>query len=333
MLTVLSRPDIRDWTALPADGTDYRIGLGGGLAGLRIAASAVAGLRRGPPGGGGVVRPRRWRCWPIWVRGSSWSTRPSAGPAASSPGPGSRRRRGCWRSCRPSMRARLDPGFVAMAEQGARYSRAEIQDAMLERGELGVAMQGFLAGLRPPGRRPARPCRPSQPASSIPDPERPERWSEWATFSYPFNLTQQPAISRALRASPPMACRSGCSSSPPSTRTRWCCGRRGRSRRPARSRCPKHRAGPSFDLASGRMLGSRQQRRCGAPMVPREGIFMRSFIRATVLGDGVGAGARRRGRGQDAGLLLGRQPGGLQPACCSPPAPRSTHRRSRSTTG
>ena len=45
----------------------------------------------------------------------------------------------------PEARSRLDPGFVAMAEQGALYGRAEIQDATLERGELGVAMQGFFA--------------------------------------------------------------------------------------------------------------------------------------------------------------------------------------------
>ena len=92
------------------------------------------------------------------------------------------------------LRARLDPGFVAMAEQGARYSRAEIQDAMLERGELGVAMQGFLSDydllVTPSTALPAFAA-----GVEYPDPERPERWSEWATFSYPFNLTQQPAIS------------------------------------------------------------------------------------------------------------------------------------------
>ena len=81
-----------------------------------------------------------------------------------------------------------------MAEQGARYSRAEIQDAMLERGDLGVAMQGFLSDydllVTPSTALPAFAA-----GVEYPDPERPERWSEWATFSYPFNLTQQPAIS------------------------------------------------------------------------------------------------------------------------------------------
>ena len=94
MLTVMSRPDIRDWTRLAAG----RRGLSG-RAGRRPRRPAhrrqpIAGLRRGAPGGGRRVRRGAGRCWPIWVRGSSWSTRRSAGQAASSRAPGSRRRRG-----------------------------------------------------------------------------------------------------------------------------------------------------------------------------------------------------------------------------------------------
>jgi aspartyl-tRNA(Asn)/glutamyl-tRNA(Gln) amidotransferase subunit A len=90
--------------------------------------------------------------------------------------------------------ARLDPGFVAMAEQGSSFSRAEIQDAASARGELGVAMQRFLTEYdllaTPSTAIPAF-------AAGIehPDPGRRERWSDWAGFSYPFNLSQQPAIS------------------------------------------------------------------------------------------------------------------------------------------
>ena len=40
----MCRPDARDWHALPCDGTDYRVGLAGGIAGLRIAASATLGF-------------------------------------------------------------------------------------------------------------------------------------------------------------------------------------------------------------------------------------------------------------------------------------------------
>jgi aspartyl-tRNA(Asn)/glutamyl-tRNA(Gln) amidotransferase subunit A len=49
MLTVLSKPDARDWFALPYEARDYRIGLHEGIEGLRIAYSPALGYacRRG----------------------------------------------------------------------------------------------------------------------------------------------------------------------------------------------------------------------------------------------------------------------------------------------
>src|SRR5690349_23941615 len=47
MLTVLARPDPRDWLSLPAEGRDWRAGIGDGVAGLRIVGSGRLG------GGGG----------------------------------------------------------------------------------------------------------------------------------------------------------------------------------------------------------------------------------------------------------------------------------------
>ena len=193
MLTVISRPDTRDWHALPADGRDYRIGLDGGIAGLRIAASPDLGFVEVDEEVAAafaatlavladlgarveLVDPPIGRPGSIFAR--TWF------PAAAR----------LLEKLPPEQRPRLDPGFVAMAEQGARYSRAEIQDAMLERGELGVAMQAFLSDydllVTPSTALPAFGA-----GVEYPDPDRPERWSEWATFSYPFNLTQQPAIS------------------------------------------------------------------------------------------------------------------------------------------
>ena len=140
----------------------------------------------------------------------------------------------------PEARARLDPGFVAMAEQGARYGRAEIQDAMLERGELGVAMQGFFEDydllVTPTTALPAFPVGLEHPGQVE------ERWSDWAGFSYPFNLSQQPAItvpagftSDGLPVGLQIVARN--------TPRRWCCERPGRSRPSARSRFPRRRRG------------------------------------------------------------------------------------------
>ena len=143
MLTVISAPDVRDWHSLPPDGTDYRLGLDRGVAGLRVAASATLGFVEIQPD----VRARfdaavaaladlgahvQWIDPPVGQPASIFAR--TWFPAAAR----------LMEKLPPEARARLDPGFVAMAEQGARYGRAEIQDAMLERGELGVAMQGFF---------------------------------------------------------------------------------------------------------------------------------------------------------------------------------------------
>ena len=193
MLTVISRPDNRDWHALPADGRDYRIGLERGIAGLRIAASLDFGFVEVDPEVAAAFTAA------LAVLADLGARIEPVDPPVGRPGsifartwfPAAAR---VLEKLPPDMRGRLDPGFVAMAEQGARYSRAEIQDAMLERGELGVAMQAFLSDYdliaTPSTALPAFAA-----GVEYPDPERPERWSDWATFSYPFNLTQQPAIS------------------------------------------------------------------------------------------------------------------------------------------
>ena len=191
MLTVISAPDARDWHALPADGADYRLGLNRGVAGLRVAASATLGFVEIVPD----VRARfeeavaaladlgaqvTWVDPPMGQPGSIFAR--TWFPAAAR----------LLEKLPAELRSRLDPGLVAMAEQGAGYDRAEIQDAMLERGELGVAMQGFFADhdllVTPTTALPAFPVGLEHPA------QLGERWSDWAGFSYPFNLTQQPAI-------------------------------------------------------------------------------------------------------------------------------------------
>lgn len=193
LLTVLSRPDVRDWHALPCDGTDYRVGLAGGIAGLRIAASATLGFVDVDPEVRRVFRaavdalvdlgahvtevdPPLGQPRELFAR--TWFA-PAARLVETLPA---------------AARDGLDPGLRAMAEAGACFSRAEIQDAALERGALGVAMQQFLERydlLVTPGT-----ALPAFAAGiECPDPDRQQRWIDWAGFSYPFNLTQQPAIS------------------------------------------------------------------------------------------------------------------------------------------
>ncbi len=192
MLTVISRPDLRDWHALPPDGRDYRVGLEDGIAGLRIAASADLGslevdedVRAGFEAALEVLAGLGAR-----VERADPPVAGAAGIFARTWFPAAAR---LIEKLTPEQRDLLDPGLVAMSGQGAQFDRGELQDAILARGELGVAMQRFLSEhdlLVTPSTAIAA----FAAGIEHPDPAG-QRWSDWAGFSYPFNLSQQPAIS------------------------------------------------------------------------------------------------------------------------------------------
>jgi aspartyl-tRNA(Asn)/glutamyl-tRNA(Gln) amidotransferase subunit A len=70
----------------------------------------------------------------------------------------------------------------------------ETQDAALRRGALGVHMHRFHEKydllLTP-----ALPLPAFEAGREVDDVVRERRWTDWTPFSYPFNLTQQPAAS------------------------------------------------------------------------------------------------------------------------------------------
>jgi aspartyl-tRNA(Asn)/glutamyl-tRNA(Gln) amidotransferase subunit A len=94
----------------------------------------------------------------------------------------------------PQQRARMDPGLVEIAEQGARYSSVDYLSGMAVRTELGVLMGAFHERydllLTPTLPIPAFEAGVEVPAGW---PGR--RWTTWTPFTYPFNMTQQPAAS------------------------------------------------------------------------------------------------------------------------------------------
>jgi aspartyl-tRNA(Asn)/glutamyl-tRNA(Gln) amidotransferase subunit A len=200
MLSVLSGPDRRDWHALPPDPRDHRVGLADGVEGLRVAASATLG--GGSRGGGIEADPEV-----LGVFEAALAVLADLGARVQRVDPpvGDGVRELFARTWFPgatrlverlpeAARAGLDKGLLAVAEAGGAYTRAELQDAQLERGELGVRLQAFLGQhdllATPATARPAFALGRDHPAA---DGERP--WIDWAGFSYPFNLTQQPAVS------------------------------------------------------------------------------------------------------------------------------------------
>jgi aspartyl-tRNA(Asn)/glutamyl-tRNA(Gln) amidotransferase subunit A len=195
MLNVLSQPDARDWTALPYAGTDWTQALDGGVKGLRIAYSPRLGYVKHVDAevearvaeaaavladmGAKVeqVDPGFADCreifWAHWTAGAY----------------------NLLRNMPPEKFAMLDPGLQQACASGAKHTLAQYLDAVNARGALGEHMKRFHLNydllLTPATAIPAF-------AAGVVAPERPageEDWTWWTPFSFPFNLTQQPAMS------------------------------------------------------------------------------------------------------------------------------------------
>src|SRR6516165_826329 len=193
MLTVLSQPDYRDSYALPPDDTDWCEGIEDGVRGWRIAYSPTLGYAKVDPeiaavateaarqfeALGAVVEevdmifssPRE-ALFTLWAAGAAKLL--DAYP---------RERRGL-----------VDPGLVATASEGERISATDYLGADLVRTELGQQMAAFhqkydllLTPMMPIAALPV--------AQDLNDPATERHWIDWSPFSYPFNMTRQPAAS------------------------------------------------------------------------------------------------------------------------------------------
>jgi aspartyl-tRNA(Asn)/glutamyl-tRNA(Gln) amidotransferase subunit A len=191
MLNVLSLPDARDWHALPFDSRDWRSGIDHGVADLRIAFSPDLGYAEVDAEVAGLVRQA--------VKVFS-----NLGAQVEEKHPGFQDPEAIFRThwfagaaallagIPAGKRKLVDPGLLEVAAEGAKITAAEVLDAQMKRGALGahmnlfhrdydllvtptIAVAAFDAGVEfPPGRK---------------------RWIDWTPFSFPFNLTQQPAAS------------------------------------------------------------------------------------------------------------------------------------------
>lgn len=89
-------------------------------------------------------------------------------------------------------RERLDRGLIEVARAGAAYTSVQLVQAQIRRGEFGAAMDRMLAEfdfLVSPGT--ALPA--FDAGLEVPAGGGFGRWTEWAGFSFPINLSQQPA--------------------------------------------------------------------------------------------------------------------------------------------
>jgi len=193
MLNVLSLPDDRDWHSLPHDARDYRVGLDDGVKGLRIAYSADLGYARVDPEIAAIVKQAAARfqglgahveakdpgfedCGPLfaahWFPGAAYIVR----------------------NIPARKRALMDKGLLDTARMGEKYTAAQYLDAIQARGALGMLMNRFHRSYDLLV-TPTLPLAAFEAGKEVANLLKEKRWTDWSPFSYPFNLTQQPAAS------------------------------------------------------------------------------------------------------------------------------------------
>lgn len=194
MMNVIAQPDARDWHSLPYDGRDYVSKLGKGVKGLRVAYSPTLGYVHVDPEIAALVNDA--------VRVLS-----DLGAEVEQVDPGFEDPAACfrilwWSGARALLgrlpdekKKLLDTALADVERQSRDISLDDYLDAVKARGALGTHMRIFMERydllLTPTLPIPAFDAGKLAPA----DIDGTGKWVNWTPFSYPFNLTQQPAAS------------------------------------------------------------------------------------------------------------------------------------------
>ncbi|MBM3478611.1 MAG: amidase [Alphaproteobacteria bacterium] len=193
MLNALQRPDPRDPTGLPFDGRDWLEGIEGGVRGLRIGYSRTLGGRA-------RVHPDVAARVEAAVR-----TLAAIGAEVEEVDPAlpdhAEAMLAMWASAAARLRrllprerlGLLDPGLVAMMEIGERVSIDDWYAADATRMAMGRAMGAFHQRFDVL----VTPMMPMPAFAAGQDFSEPGQrtWMDWSPFTYPFNMTRQPAAS------------------------------------------------------------------------------------------------------------------------------------------
>ena len=193
MLAVLALPDARDWAASPRERRDWLATLEDGVRGLRIAYSADLGYARVDAE---IARIARAAVRTFERLGAIVEERD---PGFDDPHdlftrhwfPGA-----AWivRSAPPGKRRLMDKGLLAVAKLGERYSAVDFVDAAVQRAALGARMGAFHERYDLLV-TPTMPIAAFDAGREVPPKWKTKRWTDWTPFTFPFNLTQQPAAS------------------------------------------------------------------------------------------------------------------------------------------
>jgi aspartyl-tRNA(Asn)/glutamyl-tRNA(Gln) amidotransferase subunit A len=192
MMTVMAQPDARDWHSLPFDGRDYLQGLTDGVKGLRVAYSPTLGYAKN-------VHPEIAAAVALVAQSlhdlGAEVEQVDPGfedPLEISTGLWFLGTWTVWNTLSKEQQAVTDPDFAAQAQLGSQLSSLDVQRLHTRRGALGSHMREFMQRfdliLTPSVAVPAFDIK--APGSV---PMNAEAMLGWTPFSYPFNLTQQPA--------------------------------------------------------------------------------------------------------------------------------------------
>jgi aspartyl-tRNA(Asn)/glutamyl-tRNA(Gln) amidotransferase subunit A len=189
LLDVIGQPDPRDWQALPPPPASFRAGLDDGVTGLRIAFSPDLGYARVDPEVAALVE-------------RAAGALAELGAHVDRADPGFADPRATFDTLWWSGAARViggiadtadvDPGLLEVAAAGEAITKAEYLTGLAERDALAIRMSTFLSEhdllLTP-----ALPIPAFAAGRNLPEGWNEDAWQSWTPFTYPFNLTQQPA--------------------------------------------------------------------------------------------------------------------------------------------
>ncbi|MFI1961879.1 amidase [Streptomyces althioticus] len=194
LMDAIAAPDPRDWSGLPPAPGPLSEALGGGVRGLRVAFSpSLGGQVRVDPGVAAVVRRAVERLAglgayveetdpdladPVDAFHALWF----AGAARVTQGLGR------------EQRERLDPGLREICRAGGRLSALDYLAAVDVRMDLGRRM-GRFHDTYDLLVTPTLPVTAFEAGAEVPRGSGHRRWTGWTPFTYPFNMTQQPAAS------------------------------------------------------------------------------------------------------------------------------------------
>ena len=190
MLNVIGVPDGRDWLALPSAERDYRVGLNGGVRGLRIAYSPTLGYAKVQPEVASLVAKA------VAVLESLGAHVEEVARPFDDPTDIFRIHffAGITHSVRTFDEAKLallDPDLRKVLGEARKVTLADYMGAIDRRGALGRATRAFHEKYDLLV-TPTLAVAPFE-AGKLTPPGYGDDWTAWTPFTYPFNLTGQPA--------------------------------------------------------------------------------------------------------------------------------------------